>query len=268
MAMEKVLEKEKAKCILALKYRKLTQESKVKRLADKAEMYELLKQKAQSAINLVGIFHPVFRSKTKVMITSADVQGSYYKKQNEIAKTELENINAQLKAILEDGVDFREVMRKKHAVQGSKVKVQGGVINFSNPKNARLTEGLFDDATRPTDNFKRLTQLCVDYPKSVATLPKETMQEIEEHKNYLGLVLEMYKLFGKKKRPDIIDEKPKKVDSRLEKMQKIEESKAPKMQEVKKDEDKELDIELDSIKPYKSSSSVDDYTKDLDPLNF
>ena len=40
------------------------------------------------------------------------------------------------------------------------------------------------------------------------------------------------------------------------------------MQEVKKDEDKELDIELDSIKPYKSSSSVDDYTKDLDPLNF
>lgn len=268
MASEKVLESERAKCILALKMRKLTQESKVKRLVDKAEMYNLLKQKAQSAINLVGIFHPVFRSKTKVMITSADVQGSYYKKQYEIAKAELENIEAQLKAILEKGADFREIMRKKHAIQGSKVKVQGGVINFSNQKNARLTEGLFDDAMRPTDNFKRLTQLVVDYPKSVATLSKDTLQEIIAHENYLGLVLEVYKLFGKKKRADGVVEKTKKLDSRTEKLNMLESSDAPEIKETTKTEDKDLDIELEAIKPYKSSGSVDDYTKDLDPLNF
>ena len=108
----------------------------------------------------------------------------------------------------------------------------------------------------------------VDYPKSVATLSKDTLQEIITHENYLGLVLEVYKLFGKKKRADGAVEKTKKLDSRTEKLNMLESSDAPEIKETTKTEDKDLDIELEAIKPYKSSGNVDDYTKDLDPLNF
>lgn len=267
MAQNFDYEHERDKCIVALKTRKATQESKVRRLTAKGEMYELLKKKAQSAINLVGIFHPVFRSKTKVMITSADVQGSYYTKQTAIANEELKNVTAQLVAI-GNGEDFRTVMHKKHAVQGSKVRVQGGVVNFSNPKNAKLLEGLFDVLGRPTDNYKRLVGICVDYPKSTATLPKETLAEIIKHQNYIGLIPEIYKLFGKKKKTEVQLAKPIKHDEHIEKMKKLEESEAPKIEEVSAKKEKETSIDLESIKPFKSTIDVDDFTKDLDPLNF
>ncbi len=266
MALNFDYDHERDKCIVALKTRKATQESKVRRLNAKGEMYELLKKKAQSAINLVGIFHPVFRSKTKVMITSADVQSSYYTKQTEIANEELKNVTSQLVAIGK-GEDFRTVLHKKHAIQGFKVRVQGGVVNFSNPKNARLLENLFDPIGRPTDNYKRLVGICVDYPKSTATLPKETLSEIIRHQNYIGLIPEIYKLFGKKKKSETQVVKPIKHDEHTEKLRKIEESEAPKMEEVSAKKEKDTTIDLEALKPLKDFE-VDDFTKDLDPLNF
>lgn len=254
---------EKDKCLVALRQRKATQESKVRRLKAKADMYELLKAKAQSAINLVGIFHPVFRSKTKVMITSSDVQGSYYKKQSAIAESELENVTNQINEITE-GADFSDVIRKKHAVQGSKVMVKAGVINFQNPKNAKLLEGLFDILNRPTDNYKRLVQLCVDYPRSVATLPKDTLKEIKEQTEYVGVILEIYKLFGKKKKQEEkVIKKP--VDTRLEKMANLEKTKPTEPVVVESTPKQEED--LDNFIPFKKRKPIDDITADLDPLD-
>ncbi len=210
------------KDLVELTERKVTQESKYRRLKAKAEMYELLKQKSQSAINLVGIFHPVFRAKTKVMITSAEVQATHYQKQAEIAKGELELVAKQLEQ-LKSGMTLKEVLNKKRAVQGAKVLVKGGVINFSNPKNARLLQGLFDVKGEPTANLKRLTQLCVDYPKSVATMPKNVLRDIKAYASEMLLTIEIYKIFGK--RPKQEPQSLKQVlDARQEKIKKLEDT--------------------------------------------
>ncbi len=229
------------KDLIDLTERKATQQSKVRRLEAKAEMYSLLKQKAQEAINLVGIFHPVFRSKTKVMITSADVQGSYYTKQTEIAKQELKNVTDQVNEI-KGGKTFAELPKKKRAIQGSKVAVNGGVINFSDPKNARLLQNLFDVKGDPTCNFKRLTQLCVDYPKSTATIPKSVLREIKRHANEMLLTIELYKLFGKKQKSQTQEQPNKNKDERAEKMKALEDTSglSENNEEIKTDNAKKI----------------------------